>query len=303
MWQAGNKTLWENGYTCPKDCGNATRPQCDLGGTFAKSVCSDISNQDGTRIGDAPKWTGNAIKVCDDQAKLFLDRRNWDINEIMRTVKALPPQGWAFDGSRYVDACNRIQTADLTISANENYTASIPICCSIDGSGCPLPDATYLGKQCAGVGYCADHAAAMLSILRTLGIPDNDVFMTFDLAGQNCGRHAFVVMKCDPSLSPNLFPNDCQGHDNEWIRVDATQHFVALLKDTPIISMAIWWNDKGIYPLTYGKINNTAGYVYPTDVQYTTTGEPTEDYCRTQFGVEHHYDLLCSPFNVTCVVP
>jgi len=305
-WQPGNKTLWETKYTCPQDCGSATEPACAPGGTFAKSVCySDILNQGGTRIGDAPTWSGNAIKVCDSQAKLFLDRRNWDINEVLKVAKSLPPVGWAFDASRYIDACNRVQTANYTISANENYSLDYQICCSLDGSGCPIDTAVYIGKPCAGVGYCADHAAAMLSILRTLGVPDKDVFMTFMIEGQNCGRHAFVVMKCDPSLPSNLHPSDCNGHDNEWLRIDATQHFVSLLKDSPCVSMAIWWNDKGLYPIVYGNltVNQTYGYVYPPDAKCNTAGEPTSDTCKTQFGVEHHYDLLCNPFGVTCVVP
>lgn len=309
MWQPGNKTLWETPYTCPQDCGNATEPSCAPGGPFTQSACyNDIMNQDGTITGEAPTWSGNAIQICSQDAKLFLDRRNWDINQVLATVKALPPLGWAFDASRYVDACSRIQPASLTISANENYTSSYPICCSIDGAGCNNPDAVFLGQQCAGVGFCADQAAAMLSILRTLGVPDYDVFMTFMLEGQNCGRHAFVVMKCDPSLPANMFPNECQGHNGEWLRIDATQHFVSLLKDSPCISMAIWWNDKGIYPLTYGALpdlpnGQKQGYVFPTDATCNTAGEPTESYCASTFNVEHHYDLLCQPFNVQCVVP
>ncbi len=309
VWPPENKTLWETSYTCPQDCGSATRPTCKSGGAFAYSVCyNDISNQDGTRIGDKPTWSGSAISICDSQAQTFLDRRNWDINQVLQTVKALPPQGWAFDASRYINACNRIQSAGFTISANENYTSYNPICCSQDGSGCPLAEAVYLGSQCAGVGYCADHAAAMLSILRTAGVPDYDVFMTFMIEGQNCGRHAFVVMKCDQNLPSRLFPTDCQGHNGEWLRIDATQHFVSLLKDSPCVSMAIWWNDKGIYPLTYGALpsgpnGEKIGLVYPNDAHCNTSGEPTNDYCATTFSVEHHYDQLCAPFNVQCVVP
>jgi hypothetical protein len=302
MWPPGNKTLWETPYTCAADCGNATRPTCNPGGSFTKSVCyRDI----GQGTGDRPIWGGDAIKVCDPQAQLFLDRRNWNINEVLQTVKAAVPEGWAFDASRYIDACNRILSAGQTISANENYTDNFPICCSLAGTGCPMADAVYLGQKCAGIGYCADHAAAMLSILRTLGVPDNDVFMTFEIFGQSCGRHAFVVMKCDPTLPANLLPTDCQGHDNEWIRIDATQHFVQLLKDTSCVSMGIWWNDKGIYPLTYGKISDAPlrGYVYPQNAKCDTTGQPTEDDCKNSVQIEHHFDDLCQPYNVECVVP
>ena len=309
IWPPENKTLWETPYTCPKDCGNLTAPTCSPGGPFSQSVCyGDIANQNGNRIGDAPTWSGNAIQVCSQQSEQFLNRRDWDINQVLANVKALPPLGWAFDASRYVDACNRIQPADQTISANENYKSSSSTCCSLDGTGCPFPNAPFLGQQCAGVGYCADHAAAMLSILRTAGVPDYDVFMTFMIEGQNCGRHAFVVMKCDSSLPYRLFPSECQGHSGEWLRIDATQHFVSLLKDSPCVSMAIWWNDKGIYPLTYGALpdgpnNQKIGLVYPSDAQCNTAGEPTNDFCKANFNVEHHYDLLCKPFNVQCEVP
>jgi type II secretory pathway pseudopilin PulG len=299
-WSPGNKTLWETPYTCPQDCGSATRPSCSAGGPFVQSVCYRVV---GAATEDTPIWTGTAISVCDSQAQLFLDRRNWDINEVLQTVKDVTPEGWAFDWSRYNDACSRVQAAGLTISANENYRENYPECCSTPdcpgGAGVP-----YL-SECAGVGYCADHAAGILSILRTLGISDKDVFMTFGIFGQTCGRHAFVVMRCDISLSSNLVPTECQGHDNEWLRIDATQHFVALLKDTTCVSMGIWWNDKGIYPLTYGKIADSTlkGYVYPTDAKCNTAGQPTETDCKNNYGVEHHFDLLCQPYNVQCVVP
>jgi hypothetical protein len=109
-------------------------------------------------------------------------------------------------------------------------------------------------------------------------------------------------MKCDSSLPSYLLPTDCQGHNNEWISIDATNHFVAPLKDTPCVSMGIWWNDNGIYPLTYGKTSGNTGYVYPQDAKCNSAGQPTEADCKN-IGVEHHFDLLCSPFNVNCVVP
>jgi hypothetical protein len=150
----------------------------------------------------------------------------------------------------------------------------------------------------------------MLSILRTLGVPDNDVFMTFEIQGANCGRHAFVVMRCDTSLknNPKLWPTACNGNEGQWISVDATRHFVASLRETPCVSLGIFWNDKGIYPLTYGKLPDDAngqkrGYVYATDAICNTANEPTSDQCKNDFAVEHHYDDLCTPYNVDCVVP
>jgi hypothetical protein len=310
-WGPGNKTRWETPYTCQADCsGNAQRSSCSSG-AFVSSVCySDIRNQDGTRSGDKPTWTGNAIAVCSADVQKFLDRRNWDINEVFQTVNSIPPEGYAFDASRYVDACNKVQNAARTTGVNENYTSDAEICCSLDGTGCPFADAVYLGDQCNGIGYCADHAASMLSILRTLGIPDNDVFMTFEIQGANCGRHAFAVMRCDASLknNPKLWPVVCNGNEGQWISVDATRHFVAPLRETSCVSLGIFWNDKGIYPLTYGKLpdgtnGQKRGYVYATDAICNTANEPTNDQCKNDFAVEHHYDDLCKPYNVDCVVP
>jgi len=317
MWPPANKTLWETKYTCPQDCGNATRPACQPGGPFVSSVCySDIRNQDGSRLGDKPAWTGTAISVCDSQAELYLDRRSWDINAVFASITKSPPSGFAFDGSRYINACQRIQPSGYTISANENFTSSSPICCSIDGTGCPFPDAPYLGQQCAGVGYCADHAAAMLSILRTLGIPPQDVFITFEISGANCGRHAFVAMKCDPNLKSNsaLWPNACNGNEGQWLGVDATNHFVTPLKNYPCSSLGIFWNDRGIYPLTYGSAayfpnlavpagQTPQGYVIPPDAVCNTYNQPTPQQCANDFSVQHSYQELCKPFNVNCIVP
>ena len=313
-WGPGNKTRWETSYTCAADCPPAAqRPSCSPAGSFVSSVCyRDITNQDGTRTGDRPTWEGNAIAVCNAEVQKFLDRRNWDINQVFESVVLPPPEGYAFDASRYVNACDRIQNAGQTTDANENYSSEARICCSLAGTGCPLPEATYLGKQCVGVGYCADHAASMLSILRTLGIPDNLVFMTFDIQGQNCGRHAWVVMKCDPSLKSNarLWPTICNSNEGQWISVDATRHFVAPLSQTPCVSLSIFWNDKGIYPLTYGDAavpdyaNGTKrGLVYPSDAVCNTFGEPTINDCKNNFAVEHHYDDLCAPQKVECVLP
>jgi len=311
-WGPGNKTRWETSYTCSADCPPAAqRPSCGPAGPFVSSVCyRDITNQDGTRAGDRPSWSGNAIAICSEDVLKFLDRRNWDINEVFKSVVLPPPEGYAFDASRYVNACDRVQNAGLTTAANENYSSEARICCSLDGTGCPFPEAEFLGKQCEGVGYCADHAASMLSILRSLGVPDNLVFMTFDIQGQNCGRHAWVVMKCDTSLksNPKLWPEICSSNEDKWISIDATRHFVAPLSQTPCVSLGIFWNDKGIYPLTYGKLpdgpnGEKRGYVIPPDAKCNTYGEPTEAECKNNFGVEHHYDDLCKPYNVECIVP
>jgi hypothetical protein len=134
--------------------------------------------------------------------------------------------------------------------------------------------------------------------------------MTFEMQGGNCGRHAFVIMKCDTSLknNPKLWPTKCNGNEGQWISVDATRFFVAPLRDTPCISLGLFWNDKGIYPLTYGALQDgpsgqKRGYVHPTDAICNTAGELTEEQCKNDELVEHHFDELCSPYNVECVVP
>src|SRR3989338_4945238 len=125
-------------------------------------------------------------------------------------------------------------------------------------------------------------------------------------------HHAWVVMKCDPSLKSNarLWPTICNSNEGQWISVDATRHFVAPLSQTPCVSLSIFWNDKGIYPLTYGDAavpdyaNGTKrGLVYPSDVVCNTFGEPTINDCKNNFAVEHNYDDLCAPQKVECVLP
>ena len=305
-WPEGYKTKWETNYTCPQDCGQATQPSCQTGGPFTSSACYEDVFQGGTRTGDKPSWQPGTISICDSEVKKFLDRRNWDINEVIKTIRARTPEGWAFDASRYIRACQRLQPAGFTISANENYKREDYTCCCL--SECPDDRATYIGSECCGVGYCADHASAVLSVLRTLGVPAKDAYTTFDIAG-DCRRHAFVVMKCDPDLQnqPGLWPNECNGNANRWLRLDATGQFVTFLDQTDCDVMCIWWNDKGLYALNDGiSSDGKSGYAVPPGVRCGGNWNPSNSRCK-QTNVDCHIDELCAlagvPQGFKCIIP
>ncbi len=169
--------------------------------------------------------------------------------------------------------------------------------------------------DCCGIGYCADHASAVFSILRTLGIPANDTYITFIIAG-DCRRHAFALMKCDPDLKnkAGLWPTECNGNENRWLRFDATAHSVSFIDDasSPCDVMCIWWNDNGLYSLipqneTGGKINATMGYAIPPGVKCGGNNwDPSNARCK-QTNVECQLDKLCSlagaPQNFKCIMP
>jgi len=304
-WGPGNKTRWETAYTCQQDCGQATQPSCQPGGSFTSSVCYEDVFQGDKRVGDTPSWQPGTISICDSEVKKFLDRRNWDINEVIKTIRADTPEGWAFDASRYIRACQRNQNPSYTVGANEKYTKDSYTCCCLNE--CPDDRATYIGSECCGVGYCADHASAILSIIRTLGVPDKDAYITFDIAG-DCRRHAFVLMKCDPELKnkQGLWPNECNGNDNRWLRLDATGHFVAFVDQTNCDVMCIWWNDKGLYALNEGKINDNSGYAIPPGVRCSGNWDPTNSRCK-QTNVDCQLDKLCqlagAPQGFVCRMP
>ena len=114
---------------------------------------------------------------------------------------------------------------------------------------------------------------ALLSILRTLGVPAKDVFATFS-GGESCARHAFVVYKCDESLPENLKLEECNGHWGEWLVLDATNHFIRPLEETDLCqNMCAWYNDYGLYasinPSLYGfggRIDEDTGYAFPKEL-------------------------------------
>lgn len=302
-WGPGNKTKWETYYTCSQDCKTdpGTKTSCSGTTAFTESVCyRDILDADGRWIGDEPVWVKDLIKTCNSEAALFLDRRNWKISEVIKSLNDSVPEGWAWDGSRYDNACNNMQDADITTAANEIYNSSISMCCS-KSSSCD-PRATYdpnVAPVCKGVGYCADHAIATLSILRTLGVPANDTYAVFS-GGEGYSRHAWVVMRCDPTLPQSLFPDQCIGNDNKWLSIDATGHFVKLLSQTSYNIMCLWWNDQGIYAQTEGKINSTAGFAYAND---TLCSSIDPNNCADRHS-DCSYQKLCKdPFHVDCLVP
>lgn len=306
MWNPEYKKRWENNYTCPIDCcppGTTcpTRPpDCEARvnkGSFTASPCYFDTVGGGT---DIPYWGDGVIEVCHEEVQKFLDRRNWSILEVAETIKSPPPEGWAFDYSRYhtirtgPDTCSELKSS-VTIRANEEYTRSDSACCA-DSGNCPCAMCDYMGPECNGVGFCGDHATAMVSILRTLGnettaIPASDVWASF-MNDPRPGRHAFNVLRCNSTI-PDLMPEECQGHWGEWIRIDATQHIIQPLADTPCSDMCIWWNDQGPYPLTDGRINATHGRPYPPDARCNQIGSTTLD-CK--------YDILCKDLlGVECV--
>jgi hypothetical protein len=292
-WGPGNKTRWETFYTCPKDC--TVDPHTKLSscqsGSFGKSMCyADVLDSQGNWIGFTPVWNDNIFGVCQPEIQKFLDRRNWDINELIKTWTDKVPESWAWDIARYQDACNRMQSASLTVATNENYSSSAARCCGLSGAACDS-DAQY-SPQCLGVGFCIDHSTAVVSILRTLGVPAKDVYSVFELAKNSA--HAWVLLKCDQNEPENRQPTQCQGNWGKWLSIDATNHFVALLEQTQYTTVCLMWNDQGLYAQTEGKIDATSGYAYDPGIPKSSSADPS--LCL--------YDKLCKqPFGIDCVVP
>jgi hypothetical protein len=247
------------------------------------------------------------IEICSEEVQKFLDRRNWDIKEVEKTVLADVPDGWAFDARRYstirnqIDECMNVQTVDgkcfvqpasKTIAGNEAYNQDARKCCRVRDGCCNDPSAK-VDATCAGVGFCGDHSTALLSILRTLGVPAKNVFAAFHRASTT--SHAFVVYKCDPSMQENLKLSSCEGNWGKWMVVDATAHSIEPLEGSGVCNaMCIWYNDYGAYPTidpaTYGfggRINSTAGWAFPTDVN-----------CQSHSCC--NYDKLCPLLGIDC---
>ena len=291
-WGPGNKTRWETFYTCSQDCKNdpGTKIGCQSGGSFTKSVCyMNVFDAQGNFIGFTPVWRDNIFQLCNDEIQKFLDRRNWDIKELIKTWTDRVPESWAWDIARYQDACNRMQSASLTVSTNENYTNNAPRCCGIQGAACE--DASYL-SECNGVGFCIDHSTAVLSILRTLGVPAKNVYSVFDLT-QN-SAHAWLLLKCDPNEPENRKPVECEGNWGNWLSIDATNHYVVPLNSIQYTTICLMWNDQGLYAQNDGKIDATRGYAYDTNIPKTSSADPS--LCM--------YNELCKqPFGIDCVVP
>jgi len=96
------------------------------------------------------------------------------------------------------------------------------------------------------------------------------------------------------NLPPNLQPDQCQGNWGEWLSIDATGHYVALLDPSQYSTICLMWNDQGLYAQNAGRIDATHGYAYDPSIPKSNTAEPS--LCM--------YDNLCKqPFGIDCVVP
>jgi len=288
-WGPGNKTRWETFYTCSQDC--TVDPHKKLSscqsGTFSKSVCYENAfDSQGNFVGFNPVWRDNIFGVCQSEIQKFLDRRNWDIKELIKTWTDQTPESWAWDVARYQDACNRMQSASVTVSANENYKSNARTCCGVSGAACD--SGTQYFPECLGVGFCIDHSTAALSILRALGVPAKNVYSVFELT-QN-SAHAWVLLKCDSNEPDNRKPLECEGNWGNWLAIDATGHFVAPLNQMQYSTICLMWNDQGIYAQTEGKIDATKGYAYSTSIPRSASADPSlcmyDKLCKQQFGID-----------------
>ena len=234
------------------DCGE---PDCgakvDIG-VWTKSVI----DQDGL------VWHTDALEVCQRDVMNFLDRRGWDIEQVIENWLADSPDGWAFDGSRY--SATLVQPASKTIVHNEDYFADFQNCCPPASScygACTITAEVY--DKCCGVGYCGDHSTAVTSILRTLGVPAHNVWSAFYNVGDTA--HAWNLLQCDSSIENlgkygnyklhqggQFIVDECNAAgDGNWIVVDTTFHEVypmsTLSGDLYCTSMKDLWNDNGRY--------------------------------------------------------
>ncbi|MEA3343472.1 MAG: hypothetical protein U9Q92_04860 [archaeon] len=234
------------------DCGE---PDCDAKvdkGQWTKSVVDKDGNV----------WYADALEICHPDVMTFLDRRGWDINQVVQNWKADPPDGWAFDGSRY--NATLVQPASETISHNEDYFADFRECCPPRDScygDCAISAPTY--DKCCKVGYCGDHSAAVTTILRTLGVPAHNIWSAFYNLGD--ASHAWNLLHCDSSIknlgkygnyqlyqSGQFIVDECNSAgDGNWIVIDATFHAVsplsALSAGLYCTNMKDLWNDHGRY--------------------------------------------------------
>ena len=135
------------------------------------------------------------------------------------------------------------------------------------------------GSPGAGVGFCIDHATAMLSVLRTLGVPRENLYIYFIVGlPPGCNRHGVVAYKCDTSLASNLVLDGCT--NGQWYVLDATSHSIDLLSQTSCSKLCAWWNDYGLYNETVeiGKDN-------PTDARCSTTDTNNYETCKSEQNV------------------
>ncbi|MFH1294731.1 MAG: hypothetical protein ABIH90_02200 [Candidatus Aenigmatarchaeota archaeon] len=291
---------WENPCTCQQDCaGNCPRPGADCEtGNFTSGIC--YMNLMG-------EFYSGKIEVCSDAVRDFLDRRMWDINEVADTTLSTgPPMGWGFDDSRYSgDVCSKLQFATTTIVANEGYNQTDRIACCESmqrQQGASCDEATLIDESACGLGFCADHSTALYSIMRRLGVPAKDLWVTYTLSGDTCRPHAFVVHRCNTSLESRLVLDECAGRDGQWIALDATGHFIAPMSGLGCRTMCLWWNENGFYFEQEGKINDQEGWAYSQSAKCSATtwegGETCTDNAGTAFPCQ--FNDYCSKNNLPC---
>jgi hypothetical protein len=100
-------------------------------------------------------------------------------------------------------------------------------------------------------------------------------------------------------LPDELKLDECSGHQNEWMVLDATWHTIYPLEGSAACqNLGIWYNDAGIYPKTLGKLSPTPsggdrGYPFSPDINCDLGGctKILED------------DGFCDLENVECVQP
>ena len=266
------------GFNTPNPCPTSPGCYCPVRVKKSDNFAGGLyitNTKDNNWMDDVPHLTPNVIQVCSDEVIKFLDRRGWDIKQIEVELKSPDPLGFAFDEGRYGGGEEDISKtgvykASKTILANEKYNLTKPWCNSI---------LTNEKEICAGVGFCGDHAIALVSILRTLGVPPYDVYAAFSSC-DNCRttkgtgfRHAYVLYYCDPSLPNNLKLRACNGNWNKWLQIDATNHYIVPFEGTALCEhLCLVWNDYGAYPLINktkygfgGLIDKNSGYPFPIE--------------------------------------
>jgi hypothetical protein len=302
LWkESDHPKYWENPYTCPSDCDGDTPNRIDScsAGPFTGSPCRRNITID---------FYSDMIQTCSNATEEFLDRREWDINQIADDLLRgkRTPRGFAFDDTKYGDACDRVQNASYTITSQENfnYSGEYERCCCADFSescgGYPIL------KECCGTGFCADHATALLSILRRMGIPSDELWATFTL-GTSCQPHAVVIYNCSTDLPDNLKLEECDGNWNKWLVLDSTNHQIVPLERWPCKNMCLWYNDYGLYATQLGRINATTGRVYPQDASCSSSTWEGKEVCVTSptdpnpFSCE--FERLCNEYGngINCV--
>lgn len=291
---------WENPCTCQQDCpGNCPMPsgQCSAG-PFTSGICyPNLLGQ----------FYSGKIEICSDAVKDFLDRRMWDINEVAETtLRAPPPLGWGFDGTRYCDACNRLQTATNTINANEAYNMSDGIACcetiqQTRGCAC-MDEATATDASACGIGFCGDHSTALYSIFRRLGVPSKDLWVTMTISGADCRGHAFVILRCNTSLESRLVLDECKARNGEWIALDATGHFIRPMSQIGCRTMCVWWNENGLYAEQEGRTSAGEGWAYNLSATCSASTWEGGESCRISNTMTYscQFNDYCSKNNLAC---